>query len=136
MRRPTKFCVGILLMVTLLAFVLPTAVLAEEDSIVIMVSPNVLAINSIGGSVSLHADISYSLVVGTSLTVNDIDLPILYTFADDRGDLVVKCSIGKLKEIVTENEADEAVFVLTVYTVGGDVRTGTDTIGVASPNGK
>ena len=136
MRRPAKFCVGVLLMVALLALVLPTAVMAEEGSIEMMVSPNVLAINSNGGSVSIHADISYYQVVlnETTLTVNDEPLEILYMFHDDRGDLVVKCSIATLKGMVAGESS--ANFVLTVPTKDGDVFTGIDEIGIASPKGK
>ncbi len=134
MRKPTRLIVGIMLTAALLAAVFPTAVLAQEDNLEFVVSPNMLALNSNGGSVSLHADINYSLVEGTSLTVDGEDFPIAYTFADDRGDLVVKCNIDTLKSVIPEGAA-EAVFALTVETASG-VLSGTDTIGVASPNGK
>jgi|GEM_PF-1837836 len=134
MRKPTKFIMGILLTAALIAAVFPTVILAQEDTINVMVSPNTLALNSSGGSVSLHADINYNLVEGTSLTVDGEELTILFTFADDRGDLVVKCSIDELKGMVSAG-TEELLFVLTVETENGDL-TGNDTIRVASPNGK
>ncbi len=81
MRKPAKFILGMLLTAVLLAAVFPAAVLVQEDTVEVIVSPNMLALNSIGGSVSLHADISYSLVQDTSLTVDGEGLTILYTFA-------------------------------------------------------
>ena len=134
MRKPTKFIQGILLAALLLAAVFPATVLAQEDIVEVTVSPNMLALNSAGGSVSLHADISYSLVEGTSLTVDGENLPVLYTFADDRGDLVVKCSIDTLKGMVDADD-EELLFILTIVTADVEINA-SDTIGIASPNGK
>jgi len=131
-KRLSKQLIKVLLISTLLILALSGAVLADDNSVEVMVSPNVLAINSNGGSVSLHADISYYQVTGTSLTVNGLDIPILNTFADDRGDLVVKCSIAELKDMVSE---ETAIFELTVSTVDSEY-IGIDTIRVAAPKGK
>ena len=51
----------------------------------------------------------------------------IWTFADDRGDLVVKCNIDIVKGMVTVDE--EATFVLEVDTDDGPY-SGTDTIAV------
>jgi hypothetical protein len=131
--RPRKaLIISIILIVPLSG-----AILADDNSIEVVVSPNVLALNSIGGTVSLHTDISYSLVKDEdmSLTVNGEPLPIIFIFADDRGDLVVKCGIDELKEMVSE--VTTATFILTIGTEGdGDKYTGTDEIRIASPKGK
>lgn len=121
-----------LIISTIIIVAVSGTILADDNSIEVVVSPNVLAINSNGGSVSLHADIKYSLVEETSLTVNGLDMPIAYTFADDRGDLVVKCDISILKGMVSEGTA---TFELTVGTADVEY-TGIDTIKVALPKGK
>ena len=136
MKRLSNLFIKALIISIILIVPLSGAIHADDNSIIeVVVSPNVLALNSIGGSVSLHADISYDLVKGEnmSLTVNDDPLPITSTFADDRGDLVVKCDIDELKERVSEETT--ATFVLTIGT-DGDNYIGTDTIRIASPKGK
>ncbi len=67
------------------------AILADDIGIEVVVSPNVLALNSIGGTVSLHTDVSYSEVAEEemSLTVNGNSIDITDIFADNRGELVV-----------------------------------------------
>ena len=134
MKRLSIVCIKALLISIILIVPLSGAILAEDNAIEVVVSPNVLALNSNGGSISLHADIRYSLVEDTSLTVNGEDMPIASTFADDRGDLVVKCDIDELKEMVSEETT--ATFELTVGTESGDEYTGTDTIRVTLPKGK
>jgi len=128
--------ISVILVVPLSGTILAADDPIEPIEIGVMVSPNVLALNSNGGSVSLHANINYYSVslAETALTVNGEPLKIYYQFADDRGDLVVKCSIGELKNMVEEDS--EAVFVLTVYTKIGGEYEGTDTIRIASPQGK
>ena len=132
MKRVSMLFIKTLIISTILIVAVSGTILADDNSIEVALSPNVLAINSNGGSVSLHADIKYSLVKETSLTVNGLDMPIADTFADDRGDLVVKCDIGILEDRVSEGTA---TFELTVITAD-DEYTGTDTIKVALPKGK
>ena len=133
MKKLSKLFVKVLIISTILVLALSGTILADDNTVEVMVSPNVLALNSNGGSVSLHTDISYSLVTGMSLTVNGLYMLIAYTFADDLGDLVVKCDINELKELVSEETT--AAFVLTVSTANSTY-TGTDTVKVASPKGK
>ena len=134
MKRLSNLFIKALIISIILIVPLSGAILADDIGIEVVVSPNVLALNSIGGSVSLHADISYDLVKGEdmSLTVNDDPLPITSTFADDRGDLVVKCDIDELKSLVSEGTAD---FELTI-TTADSVYTGTDEIRIVSPKCK
>ena len=134
MKRLSILFIKALIISTILIVPLSGAILADDNSIEVVASPNVLALNSIGGSVSLHTDISFSLVENISLTVNGEDMPITGTFADDRGNLVIKCDIDTLKEMVSEETT--AVFELTVSTESSDEYTGTDTIRVVIPKGK
>ena len=136
MARLSKLLVGTMLLVTLLAAVLTTGALAEDNNntIEVVVSPNVLNLNSNGGSVSLHTDIDYAVVVvdGVELYVEDQLVEQIWTFADDRGDLVVKCNIDIVKGMVV---VGEATVDLEVTTEDG-TSFGTDTIAVIARGGK
>ena len=116
-----------LLISTLLIVALSGTVLAEDCTIDMVVSPNVLNIESNGGSISIHTDIGYDSANDAVLKVNEELINNIRTFADSRGNLVVKCSINTVKSIVVGEE--EAVFVLTANYNGG-IYSGTDTIAV------
>ena len=137
MARLSKLLVGTMLLVTLLAAVLTTGALAEDNNntIEVVVSPNVLNLNSNGGSVSLHTDIDYAVVVvgGVELYVGGDLVKPIWTFADLRGDLVVKCNIDIVKDMV---DVGEATFVLKGTTTNGTSYSGTDTIAVIARGGK
>ena len=126
MKRLFKLCVGTLLLVTLVAVILTSGVFAQDNTIEVVVSPNVLNLKSNGGSVSLHTDIRYALVLDAELYVEGQLVEPISTFADDRGDLVVKCNLDKVKDMVA---VGEATFVLEVTTQDG-LYSGTDTIRV------
>ena len=128
MRRLVKWTSGIMLPVIILVTSLTTVVFAQENTVDVQLSPNTISLNSIGGVISLHVDINYSLVVTEDLELvlnEEFPIDILYTFADDRGDLVIKCSIDEVKELVSVSEGT-ATFDLTVVTTGGTTYTGTD----------
>ena len=130
MDRLSKACVGTMLLVMLLAVVLTTGALAE-GAIEVVVSPNVLNLNSNGGRVSLHTDIDFDVVDSAKLYVSAEDglseeISISRIFADTLGDLVVKCDIDIVKGMVV---AGDATFVLEVDTDDGTY-SGTDTIAV------
>ncbi len=93
-----------------------------------MVSPNVLNLSSNGGSFSIHADINFNSVEDVSLSVGEVNVPISSTFADSRGDLVVKCNIETVKSMVFDGDI---IFTLSVITLGGEY-TGSDMIRVIS----
>ena len=126
MKRLFKLCVGTLSLVALLAVILTSGVLAQDNTIEVVVSPNVLNLKSNGGSVSLHTDIRYALVSDAELYVEGQLVEPISTFADDRGDLVVKCNLDKVKDMVA---VGEATFVLNATTQDG-LYSGTDTIRV------
>lgn len=125
MGRSTTTRAGAVLLVAVLGIALTAGAFAQENVIEVVVSPNVLNLESNGGSVSLHTNIRYTWVTDVELEIEGY-LPEIYTFADNRGDLVVKCNIETVKSIVSEGEA---TFELTVYTEGGTY-FGTDTINV------
>ena len=129
MKRSSKLCVGTLLLVTLVAVILTNGVFALDNTIEVVVSPNVLNLRSNGGSLSLHTDIGYGSVGVAELYVDDQPEPVdgIWIFADDRGDLVVKCSLYTVKGMV---EVGEATFRLEVDTKDGLHYSGTDTIRV------
>jgi len=141
MKRIT-FVASILLLVTLLA--LSATVFADEGENIleIQVSPHTLNLASNGGTFSIHADVNYSSVAEVALTVEEAILIVnhtvevedgepapCYTFADDRGDLVVKCNLETVKGMVS---AGEATFELEVLTDDGMTYMGENTIDVIS----
>jgi len=98
------------------------------------VSPHVLNLDSYGGSVSLHTNIGYSTVLVVDLTVQGVqEFPILGTFADNRGELVVKCSVETVKDL----DLGAATFVLTLESSvdGTIIHTAEDTITIISQSG-
>jgi len=104
------------------AFVFSSPV--QADVIEIQASPNTINLTSNGGSFSIHAVIGYSSVTGVELSVDGQSITEFWTFADDRGELVVKCNINLIKSMVSEGTA---TFDLVMHTAGG-THTGTDTI--------
>ena len=127
MKRPFRLFISALFVSTILAVPLSSAALAADNTIDMVVSPNVLNIESNGGSISIHTNIGYVSAADATLEVNGTPIETIYTFTDSRGNLVVKCSINTVKTIVVGEE--EAVFVLTCN-YNGELYSGTDTIAV------
>ena len=127
MKKLFRLCTKALLVSAILIVTLSSGVLANDNTIDIVVSPKVLNIESNGGSISIHTDIGYVSEDDIALEVNGAPIENIYTFTDSRGNLVVKCSIDTVKSIVVGEE--EATFVLTAN-YNGDIYSGTDTIAV------
>ena len=127
MKKILRLCIQALFAATLLTVPLSGAVLADDNTIDMVVSPNVLNIESNGGSISIHTNIGYVPEADAALEVNGTPIETIYTFTDSRGNLVVKCSINTVKNIVVGE--DKAVFVLTCNYNGG-IYSGTDTVAV------
>ena len=127
MKRHLRFFIKALLVSTILTVPLSSTVLAADNTIDMVVSPNVLNIESNGGSISIHTNIGYVSAADATLEVNGTPIETIYTFTDSRGNLVVNCSINAVKPIVIGEE--EAVFVLKCNYNGG-IYSGTDTIAV------
>ena len=111
---------------TLIAVVVAISVFAlcdamAQDEVMIKVSPNNLAISSMGTKVTIHSNIPAG-----SVNVSTLELRIdggepLYpiaTFADDRGNLVAKFNMNDAKGMVS---VGQATFTMTGdYFAGGD----------------
>jgi len=126
-KRLLKLFIKALFVSTILTVPLSSVALAADNTIDMVVSPNVLNIESNGGSISIHTNIGYVSAADATLEVNGTLIEDISTFTDSRGNLVVKCSINTVKSIVVGEE--EATFVLTANYDGG-IYSGTDTIAV------
>ena len=126
MKRLIKLSIKALLLATLLTVPISGAVLADDGTIDMVVSPNVLNLESNGGSISVHTDIGYVRAAEAILEVNGTPVSV-YTFADSCGNLVVKASINTVKGMVTAGK--DAIFDLT-YICNGVTYTGSDTVPV------
>ena len=116
----------ILVAAALLAFGALAGQADAAGNIVVQASPAVLNLNSAGGTVSLHTDVDYSAVNSVKLSLDGQAVTQFGTFADARGDLVVRCDIQLIKGMVS---CPSATFDLDVLTDDG-LRSGTDTIKV------
>jgi len=123
LKRLLKLSVKALLLSALLIVPISGAVLAD-DTIDIVVSPNVINLESKGGSVSVHTDIGYVNEGVATLEVNGASVYI-DTCKDIYGNLVVKAAIDTIKDMVVVEE--DAIFDLT-YSIGNEKYTGTDTV--------
>ena len=95
----------------------------EVENVVIQVSPSALILGAPGARVTVHADIAYSAVVGSSVTLNGV--PAVATFADDCGNLVAKFAQEEIEAIVAP---PSATMTLVGTRVDGVTFSGSDTI--------
>ena len=125
MTKSLKLVVGTV--VLLLALALGATLISADDvgAIEMVVSPNTLNLGSQGGSVSVHTDLDYDSDDRVSMTVGGASIERLSCFPDNRGDLVVKCNLEMIKDMVS---VGEATFELTVETYEGSTYVGSDTI--------
>jgi hypothetical protein len=122
----TRFSSRRFLALALVTAVVAVSASAQAAALDMAVSPSTLNLASNGGCVSIHAEIRYSAVERVELYVNGTEVSELTTFADDRGELVVRCDLDMIKAMVSEGLA---TFDLTAHTQDGTY-TGTDTIRV------
>ena len=106
---------------------------AADDAVEIdiQISPGTVALDSYGTWVTVHADISYWSVATVSLYLDGI--PVRWTKADSRGDLVAKFALDDVKAILSPGTA---TLTLVGSTKAGMDFVGTDTIGVTSGSRK
>lgn len=78
-------------------FLLQTGLTSATIQITIDVSPNVLNLQNQGEVVTVHTDIAYGLVVGSTVYLNDI--PIKSWKSDDRGNFVAKFYMEDVKDL-------------------------------------
>lgn len=112
-----------------LSLVVGLAVAADSmDQLVvkIQVAPKTFLLQSSqGGEITVHAEIAYSSVDRTSISMNGVE--VKWTKADSRGELVAKFDEDALKAIVSP---PEATMVLVGYTIGGEPFTGRAVVSV------
>jgi len=97
----------------------------SEIQITIDVAPNVLNLQNQAEVVTIHTDISYSLVVGSTVYLNDI--PINSWKSDDRGNFVAKFLMSEVKDLPL-NVGEYNELKLVGETVGGVTFWGTQDI--------
>ena len=105
-------------------------------NIEIDVSPNVINIESESTVVTVHTDIAYSLVVGSSVFLNGVAID--WWKADDRGNFVAKFESDEIKTLDGLIIGGYNTLVLTGYDTYGEVFIGTQDIKVIDivPQGK
>jgi hypothetical protein len=107
--------------------VAPDARGAAPDAlcIPIQVSPSTIVLDSQGTWVTVHADIAYCLVDTLSVTLDGI--PVKFTKADDRGELVAKFIDDEVKEELSPGTVE---LTLRGTMLDGTPFVGTDTVRV------
>lgn len=117
----------------LLAF---TASNVYAFDIEIDVSPNVLNIQSKSVIVTVHTDIAYSAVAGSSVFLNDVEID--WWKVDNRGNFVAKFDSDEVKTLDGLITGDYNTLVLTGYTTSGEAFIGEQEIMVVDnlPKGK
>ena len=115
---------GFVLAVTLGLFVYPSPTLAFD--IEIDVAPNVLNIESESLVVTVHTDIAYSAVAGSSLFLNGV--AINYWKSDARGNFVAKFLSDQIKKLDRLIIGDYNSLVLTGYDTEKEAFIGTQEI--------
>lgn len=102
---------------------------SEGEGICITISPKTLVLNSDGGCVTVHTNISIELVDCNSLLLEGI-APYL-TKADDRGELVAKFDTDAVKSVV---DTGQVTLTLTGVLEDGSSFAASDTITVKECN--
>ena len=125
---------GFVLAVTLVLFVYPAATFAFD--IQIDVAPNVLNIQSESVVVTVHTDIDYSTVVGSTVFLNGVD--ISHWKSDARGNFVAKFLSDEIKTLDGLIIDEYNTLTLTGFDINGEAFIGTQDIMVIDviPQGK
>ncbi|MGB2981444.1 MAG: hypothetical protein WBC77_09365 [Candidatus Zixiibacteriota bacterium] len=97
--------IGLVALLIAASGVVSTAAHACEVPIIIDVSPNILNIQSKSTVLTVHTDIAFSLVNGSTVCLIIDDLPpvlISWSKADDCGNFVAKFSMDDIKPLLEE----------------------------------
>jgi len=124
-----------ILILTLLMCALFIPLNGEDILIMIQVSPNVLNLQNNGQVVTIHTDIAYSVVAGSTVLLNDVAISSYK--ADNRGDFVAKFLMDDIKALPLDIGALNTLR-LEGSTKAGDLFSGTQEILVINiiPKGK
>ncbi len=98
---------------------------AAETVLEIKIAPAQLVLATPGSWVTVHTNVSYSLVDASTVELEGI--PAISTFSDDCGNLVAKFDRDEICAIVAP---PEATLTLTAFMVDGEFISGSDTITV------
>lgn len=104
---------------------------AATEPVSIKISPNTIILEADVVWVTVHTNIPLSKVDCSTLVLNDI--PVAWTKADAKGNLVAKFHHSEVEEIV---EPPQATLTLTGATKDGVLFSGSDTIAVRETNRK
>jgi hypothetical protein len=102
-----------------------TAAYACDVAISIKISPNVLNLGKPGDCLTVHTDIGYSQVVGSTVTLNGV--AIQYGKSDNRGQFVAKFDMADIVNLPLEVGAYNR-FELTGETTSGEMFCGAEEI--------
>jgi len=117
-----RFLICALAVSVLIGLISMTACAADLE-INVKVSPNTIVLVSEGTLVTIHTNIALSAVDTASLTLNGI--PVAWTKADARGNLVAKFNQYEVKAIVSP---PEATLELVGLKTDGTSFSGSDTV--------
>lgn len=136
LRKAKTLCLPVLCCMALALVLFQVPAKCYGFDIEIDVSPNVLNIQSQSTIVTVHTDISYSLVTGASVFLNGVAID--WWKSDDRGNFVAKFNSDEVKSLDGLIIGDYNTLVLTGYTTGGEAFIGTQNIMVIDnlPAGK
>jgi len=99
--------------------------LREQTEVAIQVSPNVISMASQGDCVTVHTNLRYTAVDGTSIDLNG--LAAVSCYADDLGYFVSKFDLAAVKAIVAP---PEATLVLSGLLKSGEAFSAADVVRV------
>jgi len=97
----------------------------DADGVQIVVSPHTLVLSAPAAWVSVHTNVPFGAVDRDTLELNGV--PVAWTKADARGNLVAKFDVDDIKAIV---EPGEVTLTLTGEMVDGQLIDASDTITV------
>ncbi|MFH1001002.1 MAG: hypothetical protein V1783_09195 [Bacteroidota bacterium] len=113
-----------LFLLLIIGFFIPTV--GVSQTIDIQASPNVLNLQNKATVVTIHANIDFELVIGSSVTLNG--LVIKSWKADDCGDFVAKFNMDDVKGLEGLLIGDYNTLTLTGLTAKGETFTGSTQI--------
>lgn len=118
--------------VTLVAAAVSFSIHAEDViEVVVQVSPHTILVGADQSTmVTVHAEIAYSSVDKVDLTLNGV--PVVFTKADARGELVAKFLSTQIKNLFGDNIPSTATLTLSGQTLSGISFTGSDEVRVTA----
>ena len=126
LRKAKTLCLPVVCCMALALVLFQMPAQCHAFDIEIDVSPNVLNIQSKSTVVTVHTDISYSIVVGASVFLNGVAID--WWKSDDRGNFVAKFVSDEIKTLDGLILGDYNTLTLNGFTSGGEAFIGTQDI--------